>query len=261
MAAFRLAHELGADMVEFDVHLSADDRLVVIHDDTLDRTTNGRGYVRDQPWSVLARLDAGGWYDAAPPPHPDPLPRGSGSFLPRGSGRFSGERIPRLEDTLEWARSVSMPVSIEMKRPNAALGRAAYPGLAQRVVSTVRAYGLQDQAIVFSDDHALVRAARDLAPEIGTAIVMGLGTFIDPIGLTQHAGGDGVALYWRFASRELIERFHAACLHVFGFGVGEDLEQTQGLEAMLANGVDFVSSGQPDRLRAFVDAWLLRTAT
>src|SRR5260221_43314 len=78
LAAFRLANELGADMVEFDVHLTADERLVLIHDDTLDRTTTGTGYVRDHTWDEIAGLDAGAWY--AP--------------------EFQGERVPLLDDVL-----------------------------------------------------------------------------------------------------------------------------------------------------------------
>src|SRR5882672_765563 len=120
LAAFRLAAELGADMIEFDVHLTADDRLVVLHDDTLDRTTSGSGYVRDHTWDEICRLDAGGWY--AP--------------------QFAGQRVPLLEDVLSWAREAGMPLSIEMKRPNAALNRDPYPELAARVIERIHAHDL-----------------------------------------------------------------------------------------------------------------------
>ncbi len=233
LAAFRRAHELGADMVEFDVHLTADDRLVVLHDDTLDRTTTGRGYVRDHTWDDIRRLDAGAWY--AP--------------------EFVGQRVPLLDEALAWASDMRMPLSIELKRPNQALGREPYPDLPARVIERVVAHGLADRVLLFSDDHAMVRATRQLAPTIGTSIVVGLATFIDPVGLARDAGADGLAVYWRYASRRMVDACHAARIHVFGFGVGEDLSQTVGLEAMLANGTDFVSSGQPDRLRACVDAW------
>lgn len=233
LAAFRLAQQLGADMVELDVHLTADDRLVVVHDDTLDRTTSGAGYVRDRTWDQIARLDAGAWYA------PD----------------FVGQRVPLLDDALAWASDVGMPLSIEMKRPNEALGRQPYPDLAARVVERVQAHGLLDRVLLFSDDHALVRTTRQLASAIGTSIVLGLATFIDPVALAREAGADGLAVYWRYASRRMVDACHAAGVHVFGFGVGEDLSHPIGLEAMLANGTDFVSSGQPDRLRAFVDAW------
>jgi glycerophosphoryl diester phosphodiesterase len=233
LAALQLAHELGADMVEFDVHLTADDRLVVLHDDTLDRTTDGRGYVRDHAWADIARLDAGAWYGP----------------------EFAGQRVPLLDQALEWATGVGMAVSIEMKRPNEALGRAAYPDLPARILETVCAHGLEDRVVLFSDDHSLVRAARQLAPTIGTSMVLGLATFIDPVALARQAGADGLAVYWRYASRRMVDACHAAGLHVFGFGVGDDLIRTREIGAMLANGTDLVSSGQPDRLRAFVDAW------
>ncbi|MBZ0251997.1 MAG: hypothetical protein K8I02_01540, partial [Candidatus Methylomirabilis sp.] len=77
LAAFGRALEIGVDMVEFDVHLSRDGVPVVIHDDDVRRTTDGRGLVKDLTLAELRRLDAGGWKDA----------------------RFAGERIPTLEET------------------------------------------------------------------------------------------------------------------------------------------------------------------
>src|SRR5256885_3658819 len=59
LASFRSAIELGVDIIECDVHMSADGQLVVIHDHTLDRTTNGTGMVRDHTYAQLRELDAG----------------------------------------------------------------------------------------------------------------------------------------------------------------------------------------------------------
>src|SRR5690242_1220599 len=88
MAAFRLAATLGADAIELDVHLTADDRLVVLHDDTLERTTTGTGLVRQQTWDSIAALSAGAWY--AP--------------------EFTSEGIPLLERVLAWAQQERMPL-------------------------------------------------------------------------------------------------------------------------------------------------------
>jgi glycerophosphoryl diester phosphodiesterase len=233
MAAFRLASELGADAVELDVHLTADERLVVIHDDTLDRTTSGSGLVRDRTWDELCRLSAGEWYGA----------------------QFAGERVPLLEEVLDWARQVRMPLSLELKRPNAALGRQAYPELGARVLAMIDAFGLRQEALLFSDDHAAVREVRQIAPDVATSITVGGAIFLDPVGIAQAAGADGFAIYWTYASRQLVETCHAAGLHVFGFGLGDDLSRRLELEAMLANGTDFVSGGAPDKLRQIVEAW------
>ena len=74
LAAFRLAREIGADGIEFDVQLSQDGVPVIMHDDRLERTSNGHGRVDETVWSVLRRLDAGRWFDV----------------------RFAGEAIPIL---------------------------------------------------------------------------------------------------------------------------------------------------------------------
>jgi glycerophosphoryl diester phosphodiesterase len=233
MAAFERARQLGADAIELDVHLTADDRLVVHHDDTLDRTTTGSGYVRDRTWHEIASLSAGAWY----------------------ADSFANERVPLLEEALAWAKEKGMPLSIELKRPNAALGRAAYPDLPARVLELVKQYDLSHSVLLFSDDHGAVREVRELAPDIATSFTLGGASYLDPVGLARQAGADGISIYWSYASRQFVDRCHAANIHVFGFGVGEDLTRAVELHAVLANGTDLVSGGAPDRLRAMVDAW------
>src|SRR5580658_7344129 len=78
MAAFRLATESGAKWVEFDVHLTQDGVPVIMHDDTLDRTTDGKGKIADASWADVQKLDAGSWFDK----------------------RFKGERVPHLDEVL-----------------------------------------------------------------------------------------------------------------------------------------------------------------
>jgi glycerophosphoryl diester phosphodiesterase len=90
MAAFRLAIAQGADGVELDVQPSADGVAVVIHDATVDRTTDGSGSVAAMRWPELAALDAGG-----------------------------GERIPRLDEVAEWAADVGAWLNVELKSPGA----------------------------------------------------------------------------------------------------------------------------------------------
>jgi glycerophosphoryl diester phosphodiesterase len=195
--------------------------------------------VRERTWDDIAALSAGAWFGDV----------------------YADQRVPLLEDVLEWAREVGMPLSIELKRPNAALGRAPYPDLPARVVSMVDAVGLRGSVLLFSDDHHAVRQVRERAPDIATSITLGGATFLDPVGIARGAGADGISIYWSYASRELVDVCHAAGLHIFGFGVGDDLTRQAELEAMLVNGTDFVSGGAPDRLRAVVEAWQARTAT
>ena len=92
LAAFTGAMDAGCDMIELDVTLTRDRRVVVIHDDTLDRTTNGSGSVRDRTVEEIRRLDAGSWFDP----------------------RFAAERVPLLDEVIALTAGRCM-LNIEIK--------------------------------------------------------------------------------------------------------------------------------------------------
>jgi glycerophosphoryl diester phosphodiesterase len=93
LAGFRAAKSLGCAWVEFDVRLTVDGRLVVCHDDKLDRTTNGHGRISKMPLSAIREVDAGRWF---------------------GPG-FSGERIPALGEALALCREIGLGANVEIK--------------------------------------------------------------------------------------------------------------------------------------------------
>ena len=93
LAAFAAARDRGARWIETDVKLSSDGVPIIMHDDTLERTTNGSGPVADHSWHELQRLDAGGWFGPA----------------------FQGEAIPTLAQTLAFARGANMRLNLELK--------------------------------------------------------------------------------------------------------------------------------------------------
>src|ERR687886_2515618 len=129
LASFERALELGADWIELDVHLSRDGALVVIHDESLDRTTDGHGLVKDHTLAELKRLDAGAWFGAA----------------------FAGQGIPTLDEVLVWAGERDTIVDIEIK--NAPI---YYAGIEEAVIRTLDRYGMTERAIVISFDHRSV---------------------------------------------------------------------------------------------------------
>lgn len=133
LAALREAIRLGAHMIEFDVALSKDGRLVLMHDATLDRTTDGEGLVAELTLSELKRLDAGSWKDA----------------------RFRNERIPTLEEALEV-----MPENIWL---NVHLKGEAE--LAKKVTATIVAQRRSHQAFLACGQEA-ARAARTVDPQV-----------------------------------------------------------------------------------------------
>lgn len=139
LAAFRHAEALGAHMVELDVQLTRDGEVVVMHDWTLGRTTNGRGRVARRTLAEIRQLDAGGW------------------FAPG----YAGEAVPTLGEVLA---AIRLPVNVELKARGG-------EGLEGRALEVVRAAGAEDR-VVFSSfrPDTLVRLRR-LSPDAGIAVL------------------------------------------------------------------------------------------
>ena len=120
-AAYDKALDMGVNHIELDVHLTADDHIVVIHDDTVDRTSNSSGRVADFTLDELRAMDAGSW------------------FAPE----YAGERIRSLGETLEYYKG-RLYFHIEIKQ------REIAGGLARRTIDMVRGYGLNDSVTITS---------------------------------------------------------------------------------------------------------------
>lgn len=140
MAAFRHALDVGVRFVELDVQMTRDGELVVIHDDTVDRTTDGSGAVGEFSFAELRRLDAGAWF----------------------AGEHTGERIPTLREVLELCAGAGSGVVIEVKHPD------IYPGMEEKVVALVEEmWGMGAENIwCISFDHDSIRRLRRLNAEL-----------------------------------------------------------------------------------------------
>lgn len=226
MRSFETARELGVDMVEFDVHLSADGRCVVIHDETVDRTTDGHGAVGELTYAELRELDAG-----------------------------EGERIPSLEELLEWSSDVGMPLSVELKHPNVCT-RRPYAGLEEAVLGLLDRFGLLDRSFVHSYHHAAARRVKELRPDVTTAISCDYGDFVDVAAVARSARADGIHLEWRSLSPEAVEQAHAAGIHILGGGIPDGRDDI--VRALIRHGVDLIDSDDPDHLREVVEDELAR---
>jgi len=214
-AAFDLAIEMGARHLELDVHFSSDGHLVVIHDDTVDRTTDGSGPVTNRSLAALTALDAGAWFDP----------------------RFKGERIPTLGAVLE--RYWGAHLHVELK------GHSA--GLAQRAVDMIRSSGLATNVTVTSFQKAKLEETRAYAPELPTGWLVGevsdaVVAQARAMGLTQLCPRAGAV------TPELVSRLHAEGLVVRAWGVAtEDL-----MRQVVTAGADGMTVNFPDKLLAYL---------
>ena len=221
-AAFDLALEMGARHLELDVHFSSDGHLVVIHDDAVDRTTNGSGPVTSQSLTALTALDAGSWFDP----------------------RFKGERIPTLGAVLERYKGRAH-VHVELK------GHSA--GLAQKTVDLVRARGMAGQVTITSFQIAKLAETRAYAPELPTGWLVGeasdaIVAQARAMGLTQLCPRAGAV------TPELVSRLHAEGFVVRAWGVATEELMRQVVTA----GVDGMTVNFPDKLLGYLATARLR---
>jgi glycerophosphoryl diester phosphodiesterase len=215
-AAFDLALHMGASHIELDVHATADGHLVVIHDDMVDRTTNGSGPVASHTLATLKALDAGSWFEP----------------------RFAGERIPALDEVLERYKGRAH-IHTEIKGHS--------PGLAQRIVDLVRRHGMTEQVTVTSFQRTPLEETRAYAPELPTGwlvpeITDALVAQARAMRLTQLCPRANVL------TPEIVERLHAEGFVVRAWGVANEELMRRALDA----GVDGMTVNFPDKLLAYL---------
>ncbi len=139
MLAFKKAAETGCDGIELDVQLTKDGKVVVIHDESIDRTTDGNGFVKDFTLEELKRFNA------------DEVCGGTYGFEP----------IPAFEEYCIWAKDKDLITNIEIKT-----GVYYYEGLEEKTLELVRKYGLEKKVIFSSFNHTSILRLKELAPDI-----------------------------------------------------------------------------------------------
>ena len=147
LAALRVGYAHGYRMFEFDVKLSGDGVPFLLHDDTLDRTTNGRGRADALSWTELAKLDAGGWHSPA----------------------YAGETIPTLTAVAHWAIANGAMCNIEIK-PMPGRERETGAAVALDARTLWSKAGVAPLLSSFSED--ALAAARDAVPELPRALLL-----------------------------------------------------------------------------------------
>lgn len=161
--AFRLAIEMGADGIELDVQLTKDDEIVVIHDETLQRVSNGTGYVRDYTLEELRALNFN-------KTHPE----------------YEKADIPTLREVLQLLQDTDLKLNIELKT-----GVFFYPHIEQKVVDMVAEYGMQDRVWYSSFNHYSIKEVKRLQPNAKTGLLYSDGIY-EPAEYAKRLGAEAV---------------------------------------------------------------------
>lgn len=252
--AYDKARDMGADYLELDLHMSADNQLMVIHDDTLERTTNGEGNVKDHSLDALKALDAGSWFNQAHPEY--------------ANDDYAGAKLLTLDEVI-GRYGDDVRYYIETKSPE------RYPELQRALVETLEAEGLVDAGAVviqsFSQDsleqiHALnadiplVQLVWYSTAEDGDGLNEWTGVTPAPAEITDadfkaiadYAVGIGPNVV--YDGQDVIDADFVAQAHANGLLVHPyTINETEAMQRLLDWGVDGMFTNFPDRLNAIVE--------
>lgn len=218
LAAFMLAAELGADGIEFDVQLSKDGQVVVIHDFTLDATTDGHGPVGDKTLDELQALDAGSWFDAA----------------------FAQQRIPTLQEVAD-AVGHRLLLNIELKTQS-----LRDDGLAAAVVKAVEENNLQDRVVISSFNPLAVWRAKHLNVDLPAGLTY---TPDSPFFLRRPWLRYVVPLDALHPFHTLVDGAYLRWARQRGFRVHTwTVDDTGEMQRLVQAGVDLLITNRPDLL-------------
>ena len=224
LAAFGAAIQAGAEGFELDVHMTKDGELVIIHDETVDRTTDGTGWIKDLTFAEIKDLDAGTWF----------------------SVEFKGEQIPTLREVLELVRETNHTVNIELKN-----NLIAYPGLEEKVIREVESLGMEKRVILSSFNHVSIYNLHRLRPSMKLGIL-----YEEPISMpwayAKSLGASAIHPNHIIATEEVVIRAHEYGVAVRPYTVDVEIEARR----LISLGVDAIITNVPDQLKKLREALL-----
>jgi glycerophosphoryl diester phosphodiesterase len=212
MAAFHKAVVQKADCIELDVQLSKDDQVVVFHDPTLKRTTNGRGRVSNKTLGELMALDAGLWFSEA----------------------FEGERIPTLDQVLAFARG-RIGLNIEIKR------QEKRDSVVDKVVAFIEAFGMENDCCITSFEPMILALVKSRKASLRTGLIVG----------KRHnkklvrERWDILSVHHHAVSQNIVDACRQSRCELHAWTVNEIAD----MEKMITLGVDGIITNYPERLR------------
>ncbi len=223
LAAYKMAAEAGANAGECDVYRTADGKIVLMHDDKIDRTTNGHGKIVERTLAELKLLDAGSWRDEC----------------------YAAERVPTLDEYLVKLRQLRCKAVIEIKMP----------GISKDVVDAVRQMRMVEHASIIAFDKRVVKEVRSLEPKLPCGWLAGKPKDWGKMPLAKQAeyiasqvrecGADFVDMESSMLSAELMAELQRQNIVVWVWTVNK----SEDMKRLLAWGVASITTDRPDVLR------------
>lgn len=221
IAAYDLAVKMKSDYFEVDVQRSKDGELVILHDTTVDRTTNGTGKVGDLTLAELKSLDAGSWF----------------------SPRFQGEEIPTLEEILDRYKGKRSGILIELKNPE------LYPGIEKQLADLLkkkRMHKRTGKVIVQSFNHESIQAYHQIQPSVPVGVLISYTQYKDGVSDEQIDAFASYAQYFNpnksLVDSDLVKRVHQRGLKIFPYTI----QDKEAADRLIKAGVDGIITDYPE---------------
>jgi len=226
LLAFRQALALGVDALEFDLHMTADGEVVVLHDPTLDRTSTGKGPVRELSLADLASVR-----------------------LKARDGTVTDERVSTFAQVLDLAASTSVELVPEIKID--ATGQR-YDGIEEKVLALLRSRGLLARATVQAFQRETIRRLRALEPKARTMLLVTRGDVerertrpAEAVRRASELGATDLGMNHRLIDADVVSAARVAGIRLAAWTVNEEAD----IRRMIDLGVDMVMSDRPDLVK------------
>jgi len=214
LAAFRRAVAQGVSFIETDLHLTRDAHFVAIHDETVDRTTNGHGPIQNMTLAEVRRLDAGSWF----------------------ASEFIGERVPTLDETLEFARKNDVLFYLELKP-------TGFWGGEHALISQLRNSSEIARSVIISFDPVILASLRKIEPTLMTGLLHD-GKLSDPFGKATEIGARQMVVRGDLVTPNFLQQARSLDLQVVCWTVNSPAH----MRMLIAAGVQGIMTDYPDRL-------------
>lgn len=219
MLAFKKAIELGCDGIELDVQLSKDGEVMIMHDEKLERTTNGKGYLKDYTSSELKKFNASALFENL------------------------NETIPTLREYFQLVKDTSLITIIELKTTF-----FEYIGIEEKVNDLIKEFKLQNKVILSSFNHLSMQRMKKLNPQLPCALLES-SWLIKPGKYVQEAQMEYLHSHYSSISLSTLQEIHS---HNVGVNVWT-VNEKQELEDMLNLGVEGIITNFPDVLKDLIN--------
>lgn len=228
--AFKKAVELNSDGVETDVHVTKDGHLVLCHNGTVDKTSNGKGKISDMSLRDLRNFDFGSWFGS----------------------KFKNTPIPTLDEFLQSVENTALSVlDIELKQQ-----KDDNLDFVEKVIAKVRDYGLESKLFISSFDYKILEKVKQIDSKIQTGYLYpAMGDIVKrklcaPINIAKKYNIDFLLPHHGYVSKKLIEKAHSAGMRVGVWTVNK----IEAVEKFLNWGVDQIITDVPDIIKNKIES-------